>query len=428
MPLKRRHVRIPAAIALVALAAFAVLWIGARTELARGLVAGKISDATGLPASIEDMRIGFLPSPALDIGGLAIAQPPGFDGKPLLEIGRLRLSLPWGSVFGAARLHAVAISDATARLAVGADGVSNWSKLATGSSTDAAEAARPEWFVGAFELERGTIDYSDEAADARWQLTAITVGAKDLAPAREFPLELQLGGLFGPNTIHYAMKGVGRLDLDAGRLEASALDFRGWAGGDPLPLAGVELTGALKRATYENVTGVATLDAGQFNLGGIPGRFDGTLDFDEPELVAAIRITTEPFAPRAPAIIFGHPLPVTADPAAFESLQLVLEARMQDGELKLDPVSGRLDDTNFDGQIMPGRRFVRANLDRIDFNRYLPPEDKTSRKKKATLEAVVAALAEFDLDAEIRIGEARIAGAKLRNAVVRVERNGEHAP
>ena len=428
MPLERRHLRIPAAIALVALAAFAVLWIGARTERARGLVAGWITDATGLPASIEDMRIGFVPSPALDIGGLAIAQPPGFDGKPLLEIGRLRLSLPWWSVFGAARFHAVAISDATAHLAVGADGASNWSKLIAESSTGAAEEASPAWFIGTFDLERGTIEYREEATGARWQLAAITVGAKDVTPAQEIPFELRLGGVFGPNTIHYAMKGVGRLDLDAGRMSASDVDFRGWAGGDPLPLAGVELTGALKRAAYENGTGVATLDAGRFNLAGIPGRFDGTLDFDEPELVAAIRITTEPFAPRAPAIIFGHPLPVTADPAAFESLQLALEAHAQDGELKLDPVSGRLDDTNFEGQIIPGRRFVRANLDRIDFNRYLPPEDKTARRKKATLEAVVAELAEFDLDAEIRIAEARVAGARLRDAVLRVERNGEHAP
>ena len=428
MPLKRRHARIPAAIALVALAAFAVLWIGARTEWARGLVAGRISDATGLPASIEDMRIVFVPSPALDIGGLAIAQPPGFDGRPLLEIGRLRLLLPWRSVFGAARLDAVKISDATARLAIGSDGVSNWSKLATGSSAGTAEAANPAWFIGAFDLERGTIEYRGLAAKSDWQLTAITLMARDVAPATEFPFDLRLGGVLGPNTIHYAMKGQARLDFDGGRYEASALDFRGWAGGDPLPLAGVELTGALKQSVYENGTGVATLSAGRFNLAGIPGRFDGTVDVDEPELVAAIRITTEPFAPRASAIIFGHPLPVTADPVAFESLQLALEARLQDGELKLDPVSGRLDDTNFTAQVVPGKRFVRANLDRIDFNRYLPPEDKTVRKNKATLESMVAELAKFDLDAEIRMDEALIAGARIHDAVIRVERDSEHTP
>jgi hypothetical protein len=102
--------------------------------------------------------------------------------------------------------------------------------------------------------------------------------------------------------------------------------------------------------------------------------------------------------------------------------------RVREGELDLDPVSGRLDDTNFDARIVPGRRFVRANLDRLDVNRYLAPEVKTVRKKKATLEAAVAELARFDIDAEIRIAEALVAGAKLRDTVIRVERDGGEAP
>ena len=77
MPVTRRHVRIPAVIALVALAVFAILWIGARTPFARGMVAGWIEDAAGLPASIESLGIGWFPSPSVDIRGLAIAQPPG---------------------------------------------------------------------------------------------------------------------------------------------------------------------------------------------------------------------------------------------------------------------------------------------------------------------------------------------------------------
>ena len=90
---------------------------------------------------------------------------------------------------------------------------------------------------------------------------------------------------------------------------------------------------------------------------------------------------------------------------------------MQDGELALDPLTGRLDDTNFEGRVIPGRRFVRASLDAIDFNRYLPPDSKSAGKpiaatQKATLESLVAPLARLDVDAEIRVGEARIAGAQ----------------
>ena len=55
MPLERRHARIPAAIALVALAAFVVLWIGVRTPFARGMVAGWVEGAVGLPATVESV-------------------------------------------------------------------------------------------------------------------------------------------------------------------------------------------------------------------------------------------------------------------------------------------------------------------------------------------------------------------------------------
>jgi hypothetical protein len=432
MPLKRRHARIPAAIALVALAAFAVLWIGARTALARGMIAGWISDAAGLPARIETLRLGFFPSPSVHIGGLEIAQPPGFGEAPLLSAGRLELRLPWSSVFNMSRVKVVAASDATARLVVGADGVANWTRLG-GEPAPGVEPGEPgkplaDWFLGALKLERCAVEYRDLGAKSHWQLRAIALDASNVAPGVEFPLALSLGGLVGPNTIHYAAKGRARLEPGAGRYEASALAFRGWAGGEPLPLAGAELTGTLGRATYESGTGVATLDEGRFKLAGIPGTFDGGLDFDEPELAAGFQLATEPFAPRAPAIVLGHPLPATTDPTAFKSLQVTLEATLADGKLTLDPVSGRLDDTRFEGRIVPGERLVRAHLDRIDLNRYLPPAANTAREKNATLEAAVAGLTQLDLNAEIRIDEARAAGARVRDLIVRVERDAEAAP
>lgn len=434
MPLKRRHARIPAAIAILALAAFAILWLAARSELARGRVAALIADVAGQPTSIERMRIGLLPTPSLEIGGLAIAQPPGYSGEPILSVGKLRLEITWRSIFDLSDMHSIEISDATARLVVGADGVGNWSKLgaATPAESDTAPQEAADWSIGALALERGAVDYRDAATGSRWQLTAITLGLKDLAPRAEFPLELSFGGIVDTNTIHFATKGRGRIDTDAGRYEASALDFRGWAGGEPLPLRGAELKGALARVSYENASGVATLAGGRLNFAGIPASFDGRVDFGNPSLIAAVNVKTEPFAPRGPAIILGHALPATTDPAAFESLQLALEMAMQEGQLRLDPVTGRLDDTNFSARIWPADRFVRAQLDQIDLNRYLPPAAKSaapdSNSKKATLEAAVAELEKLDLDAEIRIGQARVAGASFRDAVIRVERGEEPSP
>ncbi len=407
-----------------------MLWIGARTELARGMAARMITERTGLPTKLEALQLGFFPSPSIEIHGLTLAQPPGYGDEPFLVVPRLRLELPWGSIFGDPRLSAVTMSGATAHLIVAADGVPNWSKL--GGEAEAPTAAPSDaaatWFLGALDVDHGVVDYRDLSTDAAWQLGAIAVSAQDVAPAAAFPVDIQLGGVFGANTFHYAVKGQARLDTAAGRYEGTTLDYRGWLGGEPLPLAGAELKGTLARATYDGASGVATLDAGRLTFGGVPASFDARLDLGAPTLKGELKLATEPFAPRASAIIFGYPLPATTDPNAFESLQAAGTARLADGVVVLDPVSGRLDDTNFEGRLEPERRLLRARLDRIDFNRYLPPTARTASAKRRTLEEAVASLGELDFDAEIRIGEAQIAGARMRNALIRVTPDEAKAP
>ena len=76
---------------------------------------------------------------------------------------------------------------------------------------------------------------------------------------------------------------------------------------------------------------------------------------------------------------------------------------------------------------------MRASLDAIDFNRYLAPAAQPAGKAavttpKATLESIVAQLAGLDIDAELKIGEARVGGARMRDAVVRITPDGEGGP
>jgi AsmA protein len=435
MTLKRPLIVVPAAIALVAIAVVCIVWLGARTPLARNFVADRIGDAIGVPVTIETLRVSFFPLPSVEIGGLRISQPAGFGDKPFAEIGRASASIPWRGIFGNGLIHDAAVSGATVRLAVARDGASNWSRLFPEAPSAPAAASVPvavqTWSVGSLSLEGGTVEFEDLAADSRWRLTAITVAAQEVAPASTFPLELRLAGVFGSNTVHYSATAEATVDLDAGRYEASDLAFRGWAGGEPMPLAGVEMTGRLTRAAFERSTGTATLVEGRFILAGIPAEFSGTLNLGAPQIEAELHVNTGVFSPRPPAIAFGHPLPATADPEAWRAAQLTVRGRMQDGELHLDPVSGRVDETRFEGHVIPSRRFVRASVDRIDVNRYFAAASKaasrsaTTRQKKATLEEAIAKLAEFDIDAEIRVGDARVGGARIRDAVIRVEPEAE---
>lgn len=426
MPLTRPLVRILAAIAILAVAAVAVLWLGARTGFARGLATDWIEEATGLPATVESLGVGFLPRPYIAIGGLAVAQPPGFDAGPLIEAGEVRLTVSWSSLFGVTDVASLSVADAVARPVKAADGTDNWSGLLSRLAELGGEGAS-DWSIGRLEFERGALEFHDLATGSQWRLTAITIAAQDVAPAAVFPLELRLAGVAGTNTFHFALNGQGVVDPDAGRYAANGLDFRGWAGGEPLPLAGIEMLGAAESASYDSATGVAAIPRGTFNVAGIPGEFMVRLQQDDPTAPLAFSVKTDSFAPRAPAIAFGFPLPATADPEAYESLQVSLEGRLVDGVLHLDPIAGRLDDSQCDGRIVPAERLIRAEIDQIDFNRYLAPGQDRANAKKTTLEAAVARLGELDMDAEIRIGEAHVGGAKLRDTVIRVERNAASA-
>ena len=421
MQLKRPLVYVPAAIAILALAAFLLLWLGARTPFGRRVAGDWVAQATGLPASIERLRIGFLRGPALEVGGLALAQPEGFGSGRILEIGEARFELPWGSLFGGPAVDSISVADAVARPALAADGRDNWTALIERLAELGGEG-EAAWSVGRLDLERGAVEYEDASAGTRWRLTAITLAAKDVAPRADFPVDLRLAGVSGSNTFHFALNGTAQLDPDGGRYRASSLGYTGWAGGDPLPLAGVELAGRLQSVTWIAETQSAALRGGSFNLAGVPGSFEGELAFGEDSTRMSLLVRTESFAPRAPAVAFGRPLPATTDPQAFGAVQATFTCALEEGVLRLDPIEAQLDDTRIAGSVVPERRYIRLSADRIDLDRYLAPDKATRKEKKATLESTVAGLRELDLDAEIRIGEARVAGAKLRDTVLRIER------
>jgi len=411
------------AIALVVLAVAALLWIAGRTAYARNLMAEWATEATGLPSTVESVTVGFLRGPSIELHGLAIAQPPGFGDEPLIEVGSARIMAPWSSLFGDPVAHAVTIEKAVLRPAVKADGSDNWSAMIDHLTESDEEEAAPAWAVGRLQVNESVLEYDDVETATQFRLSAITIAASDVSPAADFPVELRLGGESGTNTFLLAFDGRGLADTGAGQFAVTALNLRGWAGGEPLPLAGVELKGEVKALTFDSATSVAALEGAELNLAGIPGEFAGSLDIAKPE-ATLITFRTKPFAPRPPAVAFGTPLPRTADERAFGSFQISVEGRMKDGVLHLDPIEGRLDETSFNGRLVPSARLVRLAADRIEVDRYLAPDQKRRKQKKATLEAAIAALAEYDLDAEIRIGEARVAGARLRDTVIRVERNG----
>ena len=417
-----------ATVAALLLLTVAVPWLGSRTGPARRAAGDYLGEVTGLPVTVGSLAIAFLPMPSLALGTVAIAQPPGFGADPLLEVGEVRVAVSWSTLFGGDPvLRSVTISDATARPALTTGGANNWSGLIQRLSELGGEGDS-HWSIGRLDIERGALEFRDATTGSNWRLTAIGLGAEALAPAVEFPLELQLAGVTATNTFHFAFRGQAQLDPNAGRYSATGLTLRGWVGGDPLPLAGLDFEGGLAAATFDSERDVAAVSGGTITIAGVRGEYG--LDFNgaDGENRLDFSLQTAPFAPRRAATALGHPLPATSDPQAFGTMQFSLKGQLREGRLLLDPIEGRLDDTQWSGHAIPQERLIRIQADRLDLDRYLAPDQETGKDKQATLEAVVAQLGELDIDAEIRIAEARVAGAKLHDAVLTIERDAAATP
>ena len=411
-----------AAIAALVLFAMAALWIGVRTDAARGAAGDYLGELTGLPVDVAGLSVAFLPSPTIEFDGLTIAQPPGFGDDPLLDAGHARVGVSWRSLFGGdPAIRLIEVSDAIARPALIADGSDNWSALIERLS-DLGGEGESRWSIDRVKIENGALEFFDAASNLNFRLTAITVGAGPIEPAADFPVDLQLAGVSGQHILHFALRGQAMVDPDAGHYGARDLSLRGWIGGDPLPLAGIELAGAVGVASFDGKSGAVEIQAGAMTIAGVQTGLELRSESGDRGTIVAFTLTAPPFSPRSAAIAFGQPLPATADPAAFQSMQFTARGRLDQGLLRLDPIEGRLDDTQWSGSVIPRFRQLRIRADRIDLDRYLAPRSKSRSEKKATLEESIAELGKLDIDAEIQITDARVAGANLHDVLLKVER------
>lgn len=374
--------------------------------------------------TVGSLALGYLPTPSLDVGRLAIAVDAGTQSPPLLELGRARTTLPWRTLFGGdPRITRLELSAPTLRLAVDAAGRGNWESLVErlASLGGAGPAA---WSVGALLVADGAVEYADARDGIRLELTGITLSAAGIAPGTHFPFELRFAG-HGPDIVmHASLAGDAMTDPDRDRYAARGLDYRGWLGGLGLGTGGVELAGTLENLQADLAAGTVALAGLRFD--GLGLRLAGRADVSEIDGVprVAFAVSTEPFAPRALANSLNRPLPETADPAALARVVATMEGRYQAGRLELERIEGGFDDTRVTGSaIVPaeGPWQARLEFDRLDLDRYLPPEVEAAGAPQATLESLLSEVAALDLVADLRFGEARSSGVVARGLRVRID-------
>ncbi|MEE1887154.1 AsmA family protein [Pseudomonas carassii] len=90
----------------------------------------------------------------------------------------------------------------------------------------------------------------------------------------------------------------------------------------------------------------------------------------------------------------GHPLPATADPAAFKKLELVTRLQGTQNSLALEDLAVKLDDSTFTGRVAVddfAKQALRVRLkaDTFDADRYLPAKSEEAKGATAARQAEV---------------------------------------
>lgn len=376
------------------------------------------------PVTVGRLTLGYFPTPSLGIGQLAIAAGRDSQAPPLVELARARATLPWRTLLGGElRVTRLDLAAPRLRLGVDASGRGNWEPLVERlASLGGDEPAA--WSLGALQVDEGSVNYADARDGTRFELTGMTLTASRLAPGSFFPLQWRLAG-HGPDVVmHATLAGEAMLDPGRDLYAARGLDYRGWLGGLGLGTGGVELAGSLSKLRADLAAGTVALE--DFSLEGLGLRLAGRADVAglDGDARVAFGLGTQPFAPRALANSLNRPLPDTADPAALARAEATLRGEYADGRWSLEVIEARFDDTRVTGRLaLPagGPPQVQLEFDRIDLDRYLPPEVEAAGAPQATLESLLGELAALELEADLRFGEAKSSGVVARGLRIRIE-------
>ncbi len=301
-------------------------------------------------------------------------------------------------------------------LAKNKKGQANWEGLAKPSAGKPAQPTEPKaaqapsdgafpiqsLAVGEFDIKNGSLLYLDEKAGTKNEISALNMSLKDVSFDRPILIDfsakmdgkpLAMKGQIGPVGKELGKKPIA-LDLEVAALEEIKLKLKG---------------------VLENVT-----QQPQFNMA----------------------LNLESFSPRKLMAALGQEFPVqTSDPGVLSRVSVKAGIKgtpqaisISDGVVVLDDstINFSLQAKEFD---KPNLGF-NLNLDRIDADRYLPPQtqgetakdgQKPATQKAAANKTDYAPLRKPVLDGTLKIGELKINGAKVQDISAKIAaRNGRY--
>jgi AsmA protein len=428
-------------------------------------IESKVAEVTGRELTLAgSIELTLFPSLGLRLEDARVANAEGFGAEPFAELRVIDLAVAVRPLLrGEIEVQRIEADGVVFRLARDGDGRSNWDDLlermdaargevvasAQGNSAPASPPrfALDELQIAGLEVTGLRVEWDDRLTATRMLLAPVNLRLRGFRPGLETPVkldasvrveqadagpveaELRLDALLNADVLgnRYALRRV-RSEFD---LRHPALD----------PQVSARLETDLVLDLGQSVARAERLSV-HFSDLNLTGMIEiRGLDEEAPSLRAELRSNT--FSPRALLASLGLDAPETTDPEVLTRMALDLLASGSPQRLEVNPLLFTLDDSSLRGEatldLGGARPAVRFDLagDRLDLDRYLPPEVEQARTAEVPdvpgvpaedipIDLPAELMRAFDLDGRLRLGGLKLLGLALEDIELTLRaRDGE---
>ncbi|MBS0580101.1 MAG: AsmA family protein [Proteobacteria bacterium] len=420
-----------AGIALGGLAALIVLLlIGVRLFVNpndfKGRIEKSVKDQTGRELHLSgDIRLSVFPWVTLELGPLSLGNPAGFPAEPFVQVRRLELHvrlLPL--LHKELNVGRVDIDGLDLRLLKNPQGQGNWEdfggKERTAPVTTASGSSMPALRdLAGVTVEDSRISYQDMVADG------VTLSIGRVAAGATTPVSLKMrltsGKDAGPLDISLKLDLVP--DFANRKYQISKLALQGaGAAGHGSPAMQVLFDSPSVSADLNAQTLSAPHFSAQIAGAKLAGDLSGSKIVASPHFDGSFELAL--VSPRELMSALGIEPPKTRDTGALRKLAGSGTFSYADSALELQKFVLLLDDSTLKGEITDDLDRTAISfqlaLDRIDLDRYRPPEEKAGARPVAKSAAEQHDSLKMRLNGDVTIGQATVSNLRVAQLTARI--------
>lgn len=406
---------------------------------------------TGRELQIEgDLALSVFPWLGVELGRTTLADAPGFGDTPMAKIEGVDVRVKLVPLLFDRKIEVgtVELEGMTLNLARNAQGSSNWDDLVEVLAEDAeqAEQAEPQpepagggidlsdVGIGSVVVSDASLVYDDRQAQQRYAVHSLNLETGELR--FDEPIKLKLDFVFDSEQPQLSAKvdlvGLIGADFAAQYYSLDKLTLNVLATGEAIPGGEqqLELTGS---ARYDAKAGTMAVSDGRLEVAGITLRLgaEGSgLNGGTPQIRGSL--SADSFSPRNVLDTLQIEIPAPRDDSVLQKASLDVSFSSNLSSAALPEIRLQLDDTTVTGHATVKDFDTQAigfglKLDRIDVDRYLPPETPEDPAPAGdgpaqdidAIEIPVELLEQFNATGTLEIGRLQISGLTMQD--VRLE-------